>query len=165
MLGNHLLEFNNASPLEFGLLKGWSQDIGTWTPEMKQEFVNWDNSLPDEHIGDFAPPRKGLPFGGQEDAPGFGPGPYEDSYNGSGDRVYWGDRDVESVSSEWLGREEVDEVLAQFESEQASMTSLQRASEGWSAADSSTSGVPSASSGETGEMLSLIHISEPTRPY
>ena len=56
MLGNHLLEFNNASPLEFGLLKGWSQDIGTWTFEQKQEFVNWDNNLPDEHIGDFAPP-------------------------------------------------------------------------------------------------------------
>ena len=118
MLNQSLLEYKGGSPLEYGQLKGWSQDIGSWTEGMKHEFVKWSNNMPEggAPIGGYRPP--GLKYGGPGEAPGFGPGPYQGGYDGAGDSVFWGNRDQQDISAKWAdpeGQQMVDEVLEDFE--------------------------------------------------
>ena len=116
------LQYKGDSPISYALLKGWDINVGTWSTAQRVEFTKWSNSQPEEAgFGSYTRPRPKPVNPGEA----FGPGPdemYQGSYDGVGDSVLWpvDHAPPQDVSADWEGRQDVDEIVAQYDANIAS---------------------------------------------
>ena len=111
----HWGSYTGGPPTEYALLRGWSQDVSSWTYQQQIEFQKWTNGMSEEAgFGNYARPRPNYASDVEEGmAPGFGPGSYRDGYTGAGDSTYWGNREQlsEIAASEGIEMQELETIL------------------------------------------------------
>ena len=72
----HWRSYQGGPPHEYALLKGWNQDISTWTYDQQIEFQKWTSGMSEEAgFGAYSRPRPDYASAVDEgmEAPAMGP--------------------------------------------------------------------------------------------